>query len=707
MLLFQFLEEIVKASAEGVRPPERLTVSQAAARYRVLNNPGAYVGPWLNETTPYLVEPMDVLTSEDYTGMVFCGPAQAGKTDMALNWVTHTVTCDPMDMMLVEPAQHRARDFSMRRLTRLHEHSPEVGRRLLADRDSDNTFDKLYVSGMLLTLGWPTKNHLSGKPIPRIWFSDYDRMDQNVEGDGEPFDLGQTRTTTFRSLGMTVAESSPSLPVTDPKASPRTPHEAPSAPGILSLYNRGDRRRWQWRCVECKNTFEPDFHLLKWPNSEDFLESAERAYLACPHCNAKYEHEGGVLPGKHEMNRTARWVKEGEIWLPDGSMGGTPARSEIASFWLKGVAATFSDFKTLVFKFLNAEKAYEETGSEDALRTTVNTNQGLPYIPKAQAALRSAEDLKGRPTTHQLGTVPDGVRFLVAAIDLQKNRFEVQVMGYGPIEGTALDCWVIDRFAIKKSRRFDEDGDKAWVNLGTHAEDWKQLTDEVILKTYPLADGSGRHMAIKLVVSDSAGREKFTENAYNFVRWLRAGPSEDEDTETYHWEPGLAARFQLLRGDPNLNAPRTRITFPDSERKDRFAGARGEIAVYAVNGNMLKDSIDKMLDRKEPGGRVVFPLGLPNNFFTELTVEVKDDKGRWVNPKRYRNESWDLLVYGKAATLFSTINAERIDWADPPGWAKPWDKNDLVFDPQISNKPFEAKVDAAKIDMAKLAEVLG
>ena len=76
---FLSLEQMVASAAVGVRPPERLTVAQAAERYRKLNNRGSYVGPWKNETAPYLVEPMEALTDLNFTGMVFVGPAQSGK----------------------------------------------------------------------------------------------------------------------------------------------------------------------------------------------------------------------------------------------------------------------------------------------------------------------------------------------------------------------------------------------------------------------------------------------------------------------------------------------------------------------------------------------------------------------------------------------------------------------------------------------------
>lgn len=714
--LFDSLEAMVVAAAEGVRPAERLSVSEAAVKYRQLNNQGSYVGPWSNLTTPYLVEPMDILNSVSYTAMIFAGPAQAGKTDMFLNWLTYTTICDPADLMLIEKDQNAARDFSIRRIDRLHRHSEKVGERLIQRRNADNTFDKRYRSGMILSLAWPTINQLSGRPIPRLWLSDYDRMEQDVDDEGEPFDLALKRATSFQSHGMCAAESSPGFYVTNPKGwVPKTRHEAPPTEGILKLYNRGDRRRWLWKCVnpKCRMSFEPDFGLLKWPKSDDLMEAAEACYMECPHCNTRYTHEPGVLPGKHELNRAGRWIKDGELWLPNGQIGGKAVRSNIGSFWLKGPAATFVTWPTMVFKYLTAEKEYQETGSERGLKATVQTDQALPYTPKSVSDARLPETLKARAKDYGMRVVPMGARYLVACIDVQKNRFVVQIHGIG----VGGDIWVVDRFEIKKSKRRDNDGERFWVNPGAYLEDWKLLVEEVMQKTYPLSDGTGRHMPVKLTLCDSGGRAGVTATAYNFVRWLRSGKEAELQTEDdgtplpqeqgeYEWDPGLFARFLLIKGDPTPTAPRVRLGYPDSQRKDRHAGARGEIPVLFLGSNLLKDAVDKMLDRTEArGGRINFPNWLPDTFYTELTVEVRLPNGKWDNPNNYRNESWDLLSYAFASGLTQQIGLEFIDWNSPPGWAAEWDKNDLVFNPTAQTTPFE-KLAAPKYDLGKLADDL-
>ncbi|MCE3090551.1 phage terminase large subunit family protein, partial [Escherichia coli] len=80
------------------------------------------------------------------------------------------------------------------------------------------------------------------------------------------FSLASKRTTTFMSSGMTLVESSPGRDVKDVKWRRTSPHEAPPTTGILSLYNRGDRRRWY---PEDWDVLLTDVFHKSWPLASD------------------------------------------------------------------------------------------------------------------------------------------------------------------------------------------------------------------------------------------------------------------------------------------------------------------------------------------------------------------------------------------------------------------------------------------------------
>lgn len=686
------LEDLMVQTAGSVRPPERMTVPEAAVNYRKLNNPGSFVGDWDNSITPYMVEPQEELTSLDYTGMIFVGPARTGKSDIFFNYLIHAAKTDPADMMLYHMTQATARDWSQTELARAIRHSPALGECIAPGRHNRNVHDILFSSGMRLQIKWPSITELSGKTIPRLWLMDYDRMDQDVDKEGNPYDLAKKRATTFRRFGMCVAESSPGFEVDDPKwlAPANAPHEAPPTKGILSLYNRGDRRRWQWRCPQCNDAFEADFKHLSYPDTADPMEAAEAAVLIDPSCGYPIEPKL-----KNELNRAGRWVKEGQLWLPDGSFSGRPRRSDIASFWLKGTAAAFQSWGGLVLNYLRAKKTYEDNGDEQPLKVTTNTDQGHPYVPQAVKSSRVPEELKDRALdwggTADDPVVPPGVRFLIATVDVQARSFVVQVQGYGP----GGDVWLVDMFKIRKSNRLDIDGERLPVDPASYPEDWDLLIPNVIDRLYPLGDGSDRSMGIKRTGCDSGGREGVTTNAYAFWRSLR----DDKERRERH------RRFSLIKGNSAKGAPRVMTSYPDANRKDRHAGARGDVPVVLINPNLMKDQVSAKLGRKDQGadgvslkvrGTVMFPTWAENWLYTQLTAEIRTDKG-WTNPTQRRNEAWDLLVYSEALCLLPDIRIEQLDWEETP-WAKDWDFNELVHGK--GDSPFEnhGKVDYPSLE---------
>lgn len=703
---FPTLEEIVVATAEAVRPTERITVSQAAERYHKI--PGTVTGAFDLNKTPYLREPMDVLTSLDFTGMVFIGPARTGKSAMFINWLAHTALHNPVEaMMLVHMAQHTARTWSRNDLAKAFRNSDELRAALVPGRRNDNTFDKAFISGMNLEITWPTINNLSGKTVPYTWIMDYDREPIAIDEEGDKWSLTKKRAQTAKRYGMSAAETSPGFPVTDPRWIATSPHEAPPTKGLLSVYNQGDRRRWYWRCPQCASAFEPHRKLLVYPDSQDPMESAEQVVMACPHDGFPMSPDM-----QYERNLGGRWVRDGQMWLPDSRepLVGSPRRSLIASFWMFGPAAGFTDWKELVLKLRSAELDYERTLSEESLKTVMTTDFGEPYTPKALMGEALPDTLKARARhLSGKGVVPAGPRFLITTIDVQKRSFVCHTFGLEPVQvgseggGWMLDVHHVDMRKIEKSARLDDDGHPKPVDPAAYPEDWDLLID-LIEQTYELGDGSGRRMGVHLVACDSGGaasaasvrlnanaegpKVSVTSNAYAFWRRLRDDPQHRQ----HH------LRFNLLKGEPSNSQPLLHKTFPDSLQKDRYAIARGDVPVWAVNSNKAKDQVANMLAREEPGGQVHFPIwydeqGKPLDIdwlYKQLTSEVRQPAG-WFNPARRRNEAFDLLSYLVAFLTHPLVRAYGIDWAAPPPWAMEWDRNSLVTGTDGSPPPIPVK----------------
>ncbi|HEI2428829.1 TPA: phage terminase large subunit family protein, partial [Escherichia coli] len=634
-----------------LRAPRRMRVADAVAQYmRVPMGAGNSV-PWDPLVAPYVIEPMNCLASREYDAVIFVGPARTGKTIGLIDgWVIYNVICDPADMLIIQMTEEKAREHSKKRLARTFRVSPEVVSRLSPNKNDNNVYDRTFLAGNYLKIGWPSVNIMSSSDYKCVALTDYDRFPEDIDGEGDAFSLASKRTTTFMSSGMTLVESSPGRDVKDVKWRRTSPHEAPPTTGILSLYNRGDRRRWYWPCPHCGEYFQPCGDVVAgFRDIADPVLASEAAYIQCPSCS------GRILPEqKRELNGRGVWLRDGESINADGSRYGDPRRSRIASFWMEGPAAAYQTLSQLVYKLLTAEQEYETTGSEETLKTVINTDWGLPYLPRASMEQRKSELLEQRAEPVPSRSVPDGVNFLVATVDVQAGRhrrFVVQVTGYG----SRGERWIIDRYNITQSLRGDSDGESQRIDPASYPEDWDVLLTDVFHKSWPLASDPSQQMRLMAMAVDSGGEDGVTDNAYKFWRRCR--------------RDGLGKRIYLFKGDSIRRAKLITRTFPDNTgRTGRRAQAAGDVPLWLLQTDALKDRVNNALWRDSPGpGYVHFPDWLGSWFYDELTYEERSSDGKWSKPGRGANEASDLMVYAEALVILHGY--EKIRWPDAPEWA--------------------------------------
>jgi phage terminase large subunit GpA-like protein len=685
--------DIAEAQA-ALRPPRRITVAEGAAQAMVIKQPGLPTEPWSAAETPYMVEPMNCLASRIHEAVAFAGPARSGKTmGFSDAWVAHVVDNDPGDMMIVQMSQDKAREFSKTRIDRMLENSPRLRALRSGLASDDNTHDKRFKHGMWLRIAWPTATNLSGSDYRYVSVPDYDRTPDDIQGEGSKFALARKRTTTFMSRGMTAAESSPGRPRLDPNWVPATAHEAPpvgtkaEGSGILGIYNQGDRRRWYWPCFDCRECFEatPGLGLFGLPSDDELLEMVREADLdalakqyariICPHC-------GSLITAKFkgELNTRGRWVPDGQMLTADGELVGTPFTSSIASFWLGGVAATYQPWHSLLQRFFQGLREYALNGSEQALQTTVNTDQAMPYMSRhlIEGRADNLAPADRADKNHQRFIVPDWARCIIVSVDVQGGstaRFIVQAFAVGPYR----EKYLLDRYEIRTSKRPGMGEEYAPIDPARYAEDWDLLTEKIVRATYRTTT-PGRELRVKLTVVDTGGehiavKEGVSDKAYAWHRRLR--------------REGLQTRVMLSKGNN---------TKTDWLIKETWVGRRntredGDVPLYLLNPNLLKDIVSTGLKRIEPGpGYYHFPVPkgpmnpngwLAKSFFDELQAETRNESGTWMQIRK-RNDGFDLCVMAEGGCL--RLGLDKVNWADDsslPGWLQPLDRNtEIITDDQ-------------------------
>ena len=673
MIEYQKAMADVFSAYTAFKPPQRMSVSQGAAKSLVIRQTGGASMPWSASETPYMVEAVDALASRRHESVVFVGPARCGKSEgLITGWMTHAVVNDPGDMAIIHMSQEKAREFSRTAIDRALRNSPDLHALKSSNGNADNTFDKSFKHGMWLKIAWPTVGNLSGSTYRYVAFTDYDRMPDDIGGEGAPYPLGLKRTQTFLSRGKCLVESSPGRDLEDPNWSPATAHEAPPVRGILGIYNTSDRRRWYWKCPDCREWFEaaPGVGLFNLPQLEELLEiirtenletlANHHAKVVCPHCGSIHTQSR-----KKHFNATGRWLADGLKITSDDEVVGTALTSSVAGFWLGGVAAAFQPWRSIVLRHLQGLQQYALNGSEETLKNAVNVDQGMPYMSMLlQEAARGASTPAERAKAEtQRYVVPPETRFLTSAVDVQGGtgaRFVVQVHAHG----TNFENWLVDRYEIRESKREGMGSEFAPIDPASYAEDWDLLTERVVRSTYK-TDIEGVELRVKMVAVDSGGEDGVTDKAYAWFRRLR--------------REGLHKRVMLVKGASTKNAPIIKETWVGN----RSGREKGDIPVYLLNTNLLKDAVYAGIQRKNPGpGFYHFPPPktqsngkgwLPQSFFDELGAEVRGKDGAWTQIRK-RNEAFDLCCYNRAAVL--RLGADKIkNWDRAPAWAAPLAEN--------------------------------
>lgn len=650
---------IIRSAAQAFRPPRRVTVAEGAQESLVIRQPGGYSGSWSPTETPYMIEPMNMLASRRHEAVCFVGPARTGKTMGLLDgWMARNVTCDPGDMLIVQMSQEKAREYSKTRVDRAIRHSEALAALMSPRGHDDNTHDKLFRHGMWLKIGWPSATQLSSSDYRYVALTDYDRMPDNIDGEGSAYALGLKRTTTFLSRGMCMVESSPGRDYVDPHWKPRTPHEAPPATGIVGIYNTSTRHRWYWKCLDCSEYFEAAPGLVLFstlPSENELMEvvrSADLPALANQHAKVVCPHCGSMIEQRHkpELNniKTARWVSDGQAVDRDGNLIGEALSSSVAGYWLGGVAAAYQKWDSLVLRYLQGLQELALTGSDLRLRSTINTDQGMPYLPRS-LMVDQGESLESRAADMERFIVPEWARFIVATVDVQggtNGRFVCEVRAFGPYLETAL----VDRFNITTTER---GGVAAQVDPAGYPEDWDLLSEKLLDgKTYR-TQIEGRELRVYRLGVDTGGEAGTTPNAYAWMRRLRRS--------------GLSDRVMLLKG---ASSNRDQKPIVKGTAHDNNGRPMRDMPLWLVNTDYYKDLVANSMRRKTPGPGYFHPSKwLPAAYFDELRAEVRTEGGKW-KKIRARNEALDLWVYALAICESLGFGPKgRLSWDDPPPWA--------------------------------------
>jgi len=658
---------VLDQALPSLSPATRMSVIDAAEKSMKVNANGRWA-TFDRGTTPYMTEPANMTISRLYREVIFAGPARAGKTVMLMCTVSHLVLCDPGVCQIVHMTEATAEVWVDQELMPMIENSPDLAARQGRGRSDRNIMSKNFIGGAKITLGPPTKTFLSGKTTRTVLITDLDRMALTVGREGSPFMMAAKRTETLGSRGMTVAEASPGHVITDPDFKPKTPHEAPPCAGILDLYNGGTRARWYWDCPGCGEAFEPRFDRLEYDKSLTPAAAGASAVMVCPHSGCIIEHREKV-----NLNRAGYWLHE----TADGGLArlesGDVLKSDRLSYWLNGAAAAFASWARLVGKYETALRSFNEGGDESPLQVTINTDQGLPYLPRAMTdeGFLSLDDLRAACKPYAQGVAPEWARFVIMSVDVQAHMFVCQATAFG-VDGCRA---VIDRFDIHTPPSDAPAAADRALDPAVYSEDWAVLLP-LMDRVYPV-EGSAFGLRPMAMGCDFHGAPGVSDNATKFWQARR--------------KAGDALRFYMIRGHGGYKVE-GRQWYRAPTRASDGKQAR-DIKLLNVATDKHKDTTSASLGRSDVGpGALLLGAWMPDSALLEFTAEKCTPKGWVPRPNMKRNESIDLSNYAQAVAEHKGLL--KLNPASPQPWALGGLKNPFAVEITPAGDPVNAPTGA-------------
>jgi phage terminase large subunit GpA-like protein len=578
--------EVFRRARQIAIPLTTLTVSAWAETYRHLPSERAdESGRWRHEVTPYLRGIMDTVGQPGVREIIFIASTQVGKTEFLNNTLGYFVHIEPSPIIYLAETQDKATAWSKECLTPTIRDTPVLAALFgpARSRDSNNTIEEKSFPGGHLAIAWATSAAtLSSRPRRVVLMDERDAYEPTKEGD--PAALAEERAVTFRERKVIIKASTPRNRL-EPEAG--APVDAPRYTQIEWEYENTDKRKYFLPCPHCG-----EYQVLEWKNI--FFDKANplAAVYMCAANGCVIEHEH-----KQEMLLRGEWRAEKPF---DGRAG----------FHLWAAYSPFITWGEIAAKFLRAKK------SQAALKVFVNTSlaQGWEELPE-QA---HTQDLAGRCEQFE-AEVPDNVLVITASADVQGNRLETEIVGWG-LDG---ESWSLKYEVL--------DGDPA------QREVWEKLKD---LWTTTLTRTDGTEMKIAAACVDSGGHH--TQAVYRFCR----------ENAGRRW---FAVKGSNTPGKPIIS-------------KFTLQG-RPPVRLYTVGTETAKDEIAAHLLITEHGpGHMHFPDDREEDYFKQLRSErpvTRYTRGQGVRKweklrPSIRNEALDLRVYAMAALAILRPNFKAL-----------------------------------------------
>ena len=478
---------------------EDLSISEWAAKYRVLGAHSAIKGPYLLEMVPFFAFLMDKIQDPSIQTIVLCKPAQIGGTDACLCVVGYYAHQEGCPIMCVLADQDTAEYVSNEKIKVMLESSETMA--ALIDSDCYTKTEMKLFNGAYFAIAWATSvAKLASRPIRIVYLDEIDKPGYSLTTrEANPISLARERSNTFPDRKHLLT----STPTTE-------------AGNIIRELESCDLVfDWHVPCPLCGQ-----LQILRWNKEHCYglKDGLYRAEDGTMHPVGMVVWEGGTSASNQQIMETARYqcgeceqswttaqkneaVRQG-LGIPRSEPTGWERK---IGMHVNRIYSLFDGgrLEEVVMEFIHSRRVPEHERMK-ALQGFINSSLAEPWV-QIVTTTTDTSVLAARCALPAM-TAPAETVALTCGIDSQKHGF-----------------W----FAVRAWAR----NYTSWLIHYGQLADFDELEQLLFGSTYPVDGDPERSLHIWRAAIDTGGGSQgaddynITENVYHWVRKVGTGRS--------------------------------------------------------------------------------------------------------------------------------------------------------------------------------------
>lgn len=683
--------ELALAQIHRLQPPRKISTLEYSTEFRVFRKDDGTKVKWSLDKAPWAGFVMEAIDNPKIREIVVPKPARCGGTVIAENYALKMMQFGPSgDIMWYLAGPGEVSSYADREFKNIFEDHEGVAEKVGSGKSDDKLTLKKIGSHTIELMA------MSGKTTT------------NRQGRFIVFDEPDSYNPKFASNFMEQGRQRQRMVGNERKLYACAHPDIGWSGGISQAWLQSSRGIYVMQCPCCGEYASP-YPTKHWPDvpryklhyqkspertpiGERLKRASETAAMLCPNngCLLDDEQRKAMIAGGQFMHEGQKLdIKAGIIGEPD--------TGETVGFWVHVLMVPQIKLPELAREMEGAIEHHQRTGKSEKIkqvlvRTFGEAFEGAGDIAGLDASAlrkraRGETDAETKPVGYKMGEIPDGVKFVTAAVDVGGAKFDYMLIGWD----LHRRRYVIDRKTIKTRREGELDID---IRPTKVQDDWNVLISQVIDRKLPFQSDPSKFLPVAVTVIDS-GDGNAQPYAYEFARRM----------DKKRW--GAWRKVRCIKGASSINAPQLSPTPTTISKDDDGNKIEPVITMHIVGSHSLKqDVLESLAIDDEGAGQWFFPVDFPDHAFEEFFNEPMVE-GKFV--RNGPNESLDLGGYNEAARQMLEPDRTTIRWdqsrmpqgqkwtvMDMPVWARPISLTEEGGDPAVAGevekpKPVEKK----------------